>query len=202
MALIPKISLSVGGKCNTVTVVESTGVYVTNQNIGGWGGPNIDTSDIDTASIIITDFSNNSNTQTIVLKSPTIDVYSAVVSAPTPGAFIALSDAPWELADGIYKVVYTVTSNGTNYINKTHYELFLCNLCNCKNNLVYDLATNCDSTCTTRLKETLDQLEVLEYGIQTAFACKNFTQAKTLLTHASKLCTTVSDCGCGCGGDK
>ena len=202
MALIPKISLSVEGKCNTVTVIESTGVYVTNLNVGGWGSPNIDTSDINTASITITDFFNNLNIQTINLKSPTIDVYSGVVSAPTPGAFIALSDAPWNLNDGIYKVVYTVTSNGTNYINKTPHELFLCNLCNCKNSLVLDLATNSDSSCTTRLKETLDQLEVLEYGIQTAFACKNFTQAKTLLTHASKLCTTVSDCGCGCGGDK
>lgn len=202
MALIPKISLSVGGKCNTVTITESTGVYVTNQNVGGWGVPNIDTSDIDTASITITDFSDTQNTQTIALKNGSIDVYSAVTSAPTPGAFIALSDASWELGDGIYKIVYTVTSNGVNYINKTHYELFLCNLCNCKNSLVVDLATNCDSVSVTKWKETLDQLEVLEYGIQTAFACKNFTQAKTLLTHASKLCTTVAACGCGCGGDK
>lgn len=202
MALIPKISLSVGGKCNTVTVTESTGVYVTNQNVGGWGSPNINTNDIDTASITITDFSNTQNSQTIALKNSSINVYSAVTSAPEPGAFIALSDAPWELNDGIYKVVYTVISDVNTYINKTHYELFLCNLCNCKDNIILDLATNCNSNCTTRLKEALDQLEVLEYGIQTAFACKNFTQAKTLLTHASKLCTTVSDCGCGCGGDK
>lgn len=202
MALIPKISLSVGGKCNTVTITESTGVYVTNQNIGGWGGPNINTNNIDTASITITDFSDTQNSQTIALKNGSINVYSSVTSAPTPGAFIALSDAPWELNDGIYKVVYTITTEEATYVNKTHYKLFLCNLCNCKNNLIYELATNCTSTSVTKLKETLDQLEVLEYGILTAFACNNFTQAKTLLLHASKLCDTVSACGCGCGGDK
>lgn len=198
MALIPKISLSVSGKCNTVTVTESTGVYVTNQNTGGWGGPNIDTDNIDTASITITDFSDTQNTQTIPLKNGSVNVYSGVVSAPTPGAFIALSDASWELSDGIYKVVYTVTSGNINYINKTHYELFLCNLCNCKNNLVINLATNCDSVSVIKWKETLDQLEVLEYGIHTAFACKDFTKTKTLLNQASLLCNTVADCGCGC----
>ena len=47
-------------------------------------------------------------------------------------------------------------------------------------------------------KQILDQLEVLLYGIKTAFACKNFTRAETLLTNAATICTTFSGCDCGC----
>ena len=51
MSLLPQISLSLGNKCNTVTIEELTGLFVTDTNIGGWGGPNIDTSVITYAAV-------------------------------------------------------------------------------------------------------------------------------------------------------
>jgi hypothetical protein len=49
MALLPKISSSLSGKCNLISFTEQTNPYVLNTNTTGWGTPNIDTTDIDYA---------------------------------------------------------------------------------------------------------------------------------------------------------
>lgn len=51
MALLPKISSSLSGKCNLISFTEQTNPYVTTTNTGGWGSPNIDTDDIQYASV-------------------------------------------------------------------------------------------------------------------------------------------------------
>jgi hypothetical protein len=274
MSLIPQISLSLGNRCNTVTIEELTGVYVSTTNVGGWGTPNINTNAVTYAAVnvfpstgavvsaictgsisgtlftdtthlsgnfavgqmltgtgiipgtmivaVITGTGNNNGgtyivnySQTVgpitisgtpvmgtyILKNGTINVYSGNITAPTPAPFIALEDQSWSNPDGIYEIVYTVT-NGTNvYTNETQHQLFLCNLCSCKDNLVMKLLNACSSPATIKLKEQVDQMEMFIYGIESAFSCGDFDTAENILTAASTYCQTVSDCsGCGCGG--
>lgn len=276
MSLLPQISLSLGNRCNTVTIEELTGVYVATTNVGGWGAPNITTIDADVAYAAVNVFpstgaivtaigtgtisgtlftdtthlsgnfavgqmltgtgilpgtmivavvtgtgNNNGGTyvvnysQTVgpitisgtpivgiyILKDAVIDVYAGNVTAPTPAPFIALADQPWSNPDGIYEIVYIVTDGVDVYTNETQHQLFLCNLCSCKDNLVMKLLNACSSPATIKLKEQVDQMEMFIYGIESAFSCGDFDTAENILTAASTYCQTVSDCsGCGCGG--
>lgn len=276
MALIPKISASISGKCNAITLTEETKPYNASNNPGGWGTPNIDTAAIDLAYVsfypfssppatinasgtgtisgtTFTDVSHLSGTfqvgQTLVgagiapgttivalltgtgsnnggtyqvsisqtvtstpitgisvvanyyLKNTTVNVYSTAPGAPTPYIFDALIDQTWSNPDGIYEVVYTVIRAGIIYKNKKYHELFLCNLCNCKEALIARLVKACDRLEVEKLKTQVDQIEVFIYGIQSAFSCGDFTTATSLLEAATKYCSLVSDCGCGCGGN-
>jgi hypothetical protein len=136
-----------------------------------------------------------------VLKDGSVDVYSDNITAPTPAPFIALLDQTWSNPDGIYEIVYTVTDGVDVFTNETQHELFLCNLCNCKDGLVTRLLDACSSKATEKLKEQVDQMEMFIYGIQSAYSCGDFDTAENILTAASTYCQTVSDCsGCGCGG--
>lgn len=51
MALLPKISSSLSGKCNLISFTEQTNPYVITTNTGGWGSPNIDTDEVRYASV-------------------------------------------------------------------------------------------------------------------------------------------------------
>ena len=135
------------------------------------------------------------------LKNSTVNVYATAPGAPTPYVFDALVDQTWSNPDGIYQVDYTVIRNNNIFKNKKHHELFLCNLCNCKDALITRLVKACDTLEIEKLKTQVDQMEVFIYGIQSAFSCGNFTTATTLLEAATKYCSLVSDCGCGCGGN-
>jgi hypothetical protein len=193
MALTPVISLSLNNKCDKVTMTESTGLYVTPSNEGGWGTPNIDTTNITLSELKIYDYLGTT------LKD-TYDLTGLYPSA-TPSEFTILLEAGWELPDGIYQIKYEITDDSLTpviYRNETTHELFICNLCNCKNSLVQKLVKACDTLTIEKLKTQVDQMEIFIYGIQSAFACGDFATANSILASASTYCTTVSNCGCGC----
>jgi hypothetical protein len=276
MALLPKISASLNNKCDKISLTEETGPYVECTNETGWGGPNIDTSQIAYSDVqfynleqtpgilasglgeisgttftdtthftgsfaigqtligtgiapgtvitnVITGTGNNNGgtyeinipqvipagttiyatvlTSNYIMYDGTTDVYSGVVSAPTPGSFLAISEASWSNPDGIYQLVYNIIdSDGNSYTNEKQHVLFICNLCNCKDNLVVKLVEACDMFTTKKLKEQVDQMEMFIYGIQTAFACGDFDTADAIITAATTFCETILGCiGCGCG---
>ena len=195
MALLPVISLSLGNKCNTVTLTESTGFYVPITNEGGWGTVNIDTTLINTSVVKIYNY----------LGITLLDSYSLTGLYPSaePAEFVILEDTAWNLPDGIYQVRYEITDINiipTIYRNDTTHELFLCNLCNCKDALVNRLIKACSTENIKDLKLQVDQMEIFIYGIESAFSCGDFVTATSMLTTATNYCQTISDCGCGCGG--
>jgi hypothetical protein len=142
-----------------------------------------------------------SSSAQFVLKSSSIDVYAGKPGTPTPVTFTALSEKSWANPDGIYEIVYKVYDNSTIYLNEETHQLFLCNLCNCKDAMITKLIDACDSIKVKELKEQVDQMEIFIYGIQSAFACGDFDTADNILTAASTYCQTLSNCGCGCGGN-
>lgn len=193
MALIPSISLSLNNTCNKVTLTETTGLYVVNTNEGGWGTPNINTSVITVSIVNIYNY-----TGLTLLGSYTL---TGLYPSATPSEFEILSEAPWTHIDGIYQIKYIITDNSitpVNYYSDTTHELFLCNLCNCKDKLILKLVKSCDSEKAEKLKQQVDQLELFIYGIQAAFSCADFTTANTILAKATIYCETVSNCGCNC----
>lgn len=142
-----------------------------------------------------------SSSAQFILKSSTNDVYLGKPGYPTPLTFTALLEKTWNNPDGIYQIVYKVYDNSNIYMNEETHQLFLCNLCNCKDVLITRLIDACDRIKVQELKEQVDQMEMFIYGIQSAFACGDFDTADNILTAASKYCGTLSNCGCGCGGN-
>jgi hypothetical protein len=136
-----------------------------------------------------------------ILKNSSTDVYSGKPGYPTPITFTALSEKTWSNPDGIYEIVYKVYDSSDIYLNEETHQLFLCNLCNCKDAMIIKLINACDSLKVKELKEKVDQMEIFIYGIQSAFACGDFDTADNILTAASTYCQTLSNCGCGCGGN-
>lgn len=200
MSVIPRIKISIKNKCNAIDVIEKTQPYSA-LNTGGWGSTNPDTNDITAANVKIYNHTTPTLLQTIDMRSGSANVYAGLQNTPTPGSFRPYSDLTWSQADGAYKVVYTVTIAGADYLNTSDctHVLFLCNLCNCMEALVVAMATMCDVNKLAKYKEVYEQLEVYKFGIKTAFANSDFTKMDNLITSASALCTTFSDCGCGCG---
>jgi len=195
MALKPKISLSIPGTCcDKIKICEETNIY-SGANTGGWGPPNEATTGITSAHVYVYDSAGTSILQTFIIKDGATNLYPSA----TPSPFIAFNGATWSQGDGIYKVVYTVvTTTAASYSNDEQYILTMCGLENCMEKIVGKLVTECDEDKLEEYKNILDQLEILKYGIKTAFACNNFTRATTLLTNANTICTTFSGCDCDC----
>ena len=132
------------------------------------------------------------------LKDSSTDVYSTVAGAPTPGAFVAISEASWSGPDGIYQMIYRIQDATNTYENDKQHVLFLCNLCNCKDSLIVRLIDACDTETVETLKTQVDQMEIYIYGIESAFSCGDFDTAEAILTAATTYCNTLSGCASNC----
>ncbi len=193
MALLPKISLTLENKCDKVDICEKTGIYSVG-NTGGWGAPNIETGVVTAATVTVLDTTGTSTLQTFNI----LPTYTTGIQPP----YLAFDGASWSQGDGAYKVVYSVVGPGpVTYTNNEQYVLFCCNLQNCIDKLIGKLVEECDAIKLEKYKTTLDQLEVLKYGVKTAFACGNFARVTALLTNAATICTTFSGCDCICSCD-
>ena len=135
-----------------------------------------------------------------IIKDSTVNLYNYLQYNPTPIEGTIIYNADWPAGDGIYYVDYIVETSSLIYSNERQYELSICNLCACKDDLVLKLINASTSNEAKKLKEYVDQMEVFIYGIKTAFACGDLDTADAILTSATTYCQTISNCGCGCTG--
>jgi len=202
MALVPKIKVCISNKCDKVDIYEQTGPYNVTSNPEGWVNSgsvasNIDTSEILTANLEIYDYSKTTLYSNFILYNGVIDVYSGVAGAPLPSEFLAISQAGWTIGDGVYSLMYTLTSASNIYTNKDQYMLNTCTLKNCILKLKNKSVTECDSNTLEKIKDKINQLEILLYGIQSAFSCLNITRVDELIATSKTICDNLCDCGCG-----
>lgn len=202
MALVPKIKVCVSNKCDKIDIYEQTGPYNLTNNPEGWVNSgtvtgNIDTSEIVTSDLKIYDFNKNTLFDTYVLYNGIIDVYSGVAGAPLPSEFLAISQAAWLQADGVYELVYTITSASNIFTNKKQCILNTCNIKNCILGLKAKTISECNSDTLGKIKDKINQLEILLYGINSAFSCLNVDKVTELIGFAKTICDNLCDCGCG-----
>ena len=179
----------------TLTGVGVTAGTTITALLTGTGANNGGTYTVSIAQVTAsTTISGNLITQNYILKDGSTDVYVGVAGAPTPGRFTALLENAWAGSDGIFQVVYSIISGAVTYTNTKQYQLFLCNLCNCKDGLIVKLIDACDTETVQELKTQVDQMEIYIYGIQSAFSCEDFDTAEAILTAATTYCTTLTGC--------
>ena len=183
----------------TLTGVGVTAGTTITALLTGTGANNGGTYTVSIAQVTTsTTISGNLITQNYILKDGSTDVYVGVAGAPTPGRFTALLENAWAGSDGIFQVVYSIISGAVTYTNTKQYQLFLCNLCNCKDGLIVKLIDACDTETVQELKTQVDQMEIYIYGIQSAFSCEDFDTAEAILTAATTYCTTLTGCASNC----
>lgn len=195
MNLDPKIKVCIGNDCDRINLYEQTGMYNPN-NTSGWGNTNITTDDISIAEVKL--YSHDSATiyETIILKNNVIDVYSPVVGSPTPGSFLAIKNKGTEIVDGVYRVEYSIEDiNNVVYISNC-YILNICGIEKCLQKLKDNIIGECSAQKKKELKEKIDVLEIIIYGIESSFSCKDFNIVDELIENAQIICDNI--CGCGC----
>jgi hypothetical protein len=203
MALVPKINICIQSKCDKIDVYEQTGPYDATNNDEGWSNSgttagHIDTSEIQTAVLSIYDYLQNTLYETITLKDTvSVDVYTGVTGAPAPANFLAVSGQAWTQPDGVYKLVYVIDDGSSTYTNDTQYALLTCNLENCLDGLKKKAITECNSKTLSNIKDKIDQIELLIYGIESAFSCNDMTTVVSLIKSGTTICDNLCDCGCG-----
>lgn len=193
--LDPKINLTVSPNGDLVSLYEETDVFTTLYNVGGWGAPNINTTNITDAKVEVLDLTS-AVLDTFILKSSSIDQYTLVTSI-TPNKFKIL-ETTWTNPDGVYQIVYTVEESPNIYTNHTQYQLFTTHLCSCKETLVDRVLSSCSSAETAMNKKHLDQIELFLLGAQMALAGGEYGRAANIIEQANIYCQNVSNCGCGC----
>jgi hypothetical protein len=193
LTFLPKIDLCINNKCDSICVKELTDVVQQPYNTTGWGTGNPLTSDVTTATVSVYDYLGTDLLQTIVIKNTTTNLYPN--TTPTP--FVAYSNLTWDQPDGVYKVTYLVTTTTQTYSNGLQHSLFICNIENCLNTLIESVVKECNSNKLKELKTTIDQLEVIIYGIKTAFSCGDFLKVNNLIEASKVICDNICDCGCG-----
>jgi len=194
LSFVPKVEVCITNKCDAICIKETTDVVQLPYNSTGWGTSTLTTDLVVGAEVRFFAWDDlDTYLQNFVLKDNLVDLYPN--TTPTP--FVVTTDEAWEQADGIFKVEYSIADGSASYTNTSYYVLFICNIETCFDNLVTKIIQECDSIKLDNYKDILNQLEVIMYGIKSAFKCGEYATATTLIAAAKVICDNMCDCDCG-----
>lgn len=114
MSLIPKFTIGNGCNFDSLTHTQTTGVYNADTNAGGYGSPNIETSDVDSTTLSITNLFTEitfDDITTITASSTEVETEIALDELTVDGAVVYTTT----LEDGIYEFIFSVLSGDSTY---------------------------------------------------------------------------------------
>jgi len=182
MGLQLNFSTCVINGCTQIRFQETTGFYST-ANTGGWGTPNINLSDVLTATLTITPY-NSTSTYNLNLLATTL--FPTDNSSFTYDIPLSSIGNPSNIVDGKWLFVYTIT-DGTNTYTKSIYKYFYCNSECCVTSMLPDIDT-CDCCKETSEYKNYILAWTQLQSLKKAAACgdeTNFTAIKKII---DKLC--------------
>lgn len=215
MALILAATSPTQTGCFGFTFTDTTGVYNVTTNPGGYGTPNIESTDVTDATIsiytpgstvpyIITFVIETGNIASAIITNPdgtTDDITTDVVTtqgltfpfSTTFGSDSLLIDETWiggttdeSITDGVYTIVYEVT-DGTNTYNTTVYTLSKCNACCCISKAYANLNSNCG--CDDNGLKTVQRADAFLQSAVNAANLGMYEASQTNVEKALEICT-------------
>jgi len=175
---------------NTLKVYDSTGTYNATTNIMGWGTPNPTRSGITSSTLSI--YLPNATTSAVTT------TVTSVIQAATSEEFLlasyTLSDLGLSgntLADGIYKIIYTVISGGVTYINEQYFLSYYNVQCCVFNAFAKFIVNDCE--CKSDTSDILVQYSMLK-AIMFGVAGGNLIDSQKTLTKLQKMCSLNKCC--------
>jgi hypothetical protein len=185
MALIPKITAYFKENNTLLSITDITGVYSAG-NVGGYGTPNDDSTDITSAIVKVT-YPNG----TIQLE----DVTSQINAQSVAGNYVFTNITPSSTTDGIHKFMYTVVAGGTTYtfnVKKLMLGKARCCLDKLQVKLVDQLCEECE---TSAYANRVDLAESLYNSALAMGGCYKINSITKILTKLQVLCDFE---GCNC----
>lgn len=195
MALGLAFSIALSSDGETLTIADQTGTY-SGTNLTGFGSPNPATTDATTATISISlrasDGSYGTET-TVNVFDDTTPLPSSIGGSTTITATQAGYDDTY--ADGIYKIVYTVTgsSGGTPFSTSvTRYDVLRNSIA-----VAYQTKTANYSACSCNCNDLRDNLECMALMLRLLRGAECCGQLDTIQLYLDKLTAlSAEDCGC------
>jgi hypothetical protein len=190
--VVLSFDICIASSCQSLQFSETTGEYSEN-NATGYGPPNESTNDATAATLVVT---------TPALSSYTFNLFTQTPSWPTTDEDqlyyiypIDLSQGNDKFLDGLYKFVYTVTTETTSYTT-TIYKLFYCNIECCIEQmfaLITDPSCDCQADAIAAASKAFTLLEALKRQAK----CGKVAQFNTTMTILTKLCRNTNCETCG-----
>ena len=171
---------------NTVLQVTDTTLAYSAGNTGGYGTPNDASTDITSATILITFPNGSTQTETV-----TTQINAGVVV----GNYVFTDITPTSTADGIWSFLYTIVSpSGT--VTYTIFKLFLGKVRCCLDKLAKEVPKKMCAECETN--DYLDRLLTAEGYYKSLLSmggCYQTDGITKVLTQLQTLCD-FEDCNC------
>lgn len=169
--------------CTKLTFVETTGSYNAISNTGGWGTPNEDHTDAETA--VLTVLLASGNTYTIDLFDtgyfPTDNTQFEFDLTNEDFGYISGS----AIDDQIINFTYTVTT-ATSIYTANYQQAFYCQVQCCVMSMFADIDVDCD--CSKDKIDSALQAYALLKGLIYSANCGNKTYFNNILAQLNKLC--------------
>lgn len=188
MALQPAIKASFRNNCSELVITDVTKEYNASTNTGGWGAPNIVTTDVTEAYIVIGDGSTETRYDVIDnLINPVTDEFELTSIEDTYG------DGEWTITYNVYygDILYTCTI--------TVFTICEVRCCIDKMWLSYIESIGgepCHCGCSNDIKlNDVLKAEALYKSLTRAAGCLNATTRDKILSQLQKICA-YSKCQC------
>lgn len=185
MAISPSLSVCFKENNTLLEITDTTKAYSLG-NTGGYGTPNDESTDITSATIVIT-FPDDS--------TQTVDVTTQINAGVVVGNYVFTDVTPDSTADGVYSFLYTIVSpSGT--VSTTLFKLFLGKVRCCINKLFAKVPDKLCSECETEaFVERVMFAEGLYKTLLSLGGCYNTAAISKVLTKLQSLCD-FEECNC------
>jgi hypothetical protein len=202
MAFIPTISACLNG-CTGITFNDTTGFYNNPNNLYGWNNNatlwknQLDGSPYVNAATISISLNGGAATTVSVLNKiqdsvfPDFELYQYTPVDTNSGNF--------NLADGYYNIVYTITDNNdVVYTTDTTFVVY-CNVACCVANKAAAVAAELCNDCDSQAYEDFLLADGILQALKATAESLGTAEFTKLLNKLQKLCGTSTTGGCGCG---
>ena len=192
MALIPKLSVCALNSCSTLRIKEITGVYDALTNLYGWNTPNIGTTNIITAELIITSPSGTITTTDVTSQFviPYVEAFYFTDISITP------EDGEWTIQYLIHYLDGKINNTYSNIL-----KTFLTCSVRCCIDKIWSKVLNNYSDCgcgcinISELEQKTSFMESLYDTMISAAACNNSDTRNKILIQLQRLCK-LEKCNC------
>jgi len=175
---------------SVLKVYDTTGTYNATTNLGGWGSPNPTRAGITSATVSI--YLPSATTPVVVTTvTSTVQAAAAEEFLIYSYSLADLNISTDVLPDGIYRIVYTVVSSGTTYINDQSFLSYAQVKCCIFNKFANFIDDSCG--CKKDTSDLLTQWSMLK-AIMFGVAGGNLIEANTILTKLQTMCDINKCC--------
>lgn len=181
MALKIDFSYAQSSDLKTLEIYDTTGIYNSTNNVGGWGFPNPELASASSDTISIQDTNGS-----VLYSVDMIGTLPNVINQPKVITNVNLGLSPLEqIPDGQYQLVRTTVANSVTY-TKTRRVFLIGQLQCCADQMLDGQAPGC--SCESGRLTNASIIQYTIFTLRKAFLSQKFERANQIFVYAQSLC--------------